>query len=78
MLDSSIILNHSLVPKHEVLSKTATEKLFKDYKATKEQLPKILSTDPVAKSIGAKKGEIVKITRSSLTAGKAVYYRVVV
>ena len=78
MLDSEIITGHSLVPKHEVMSDTAVEKLLKQYKVTKEQLPKIRSTDPAAEAIGAKKGQILKITRDSITAGKSIYYRVVV
>ncbi len=78
MLDSGIILNHSLVPKHEILSKTATEKLLKEYNLTKDHIPKILSTDPAVQAIDAKRGDILRITRTSLTAGEAVYYRLVV
>ncbi len=78
MLDSDIILGHSLVPKHEIMSDAAVERVLKQYKVTKEQLPKIKAEDPVAKAIGAKKGQVLKITRNSITAGKAIYYRVVV
>ena len=78
MLDSAIITGHSLVPKHEIMSDTAVEKLLKQYKTTKEHLPKIKTTDPVAQGIDAKKGQILKITRNSMTAGKSIYYRVVV
>ncbi len=79
MLDPEIILNHEYVPKHEILSDKEAERVLKKYKlSSKMQLPKILSSDPVVKAIGAKKGDIIKITRKSITAGEAVYYRVVV
>ena len=73
-----IILNHELVPKHEILSEKEAKELLETLNITKDQLPKILSKDPVVKILGAKPGDIIKITRRSATAGEAVYYRVVV
>ena len=70
--------DHILVPKHEVLSKEEAEELLKILGINKEQLPKIKATDPIVKEIGAKPGDIIKITRDSLTAGKSVFYRLVV
>ena len=78
MLDSDIIIGHSLVPKHEIMSNASIERVLKQYKITVDQLPKIKSEDPVVVAIGAKKGQVLKITRNSMTAGKSVYYRVVV
>ncbi len=78
VLDADIILKHSLVPKHEVVSDTALDKVLKQFKTTKDKLPKIKTTDPVVESIGAKKGQVLKITRDSATAGKAVTYRIIV
>ena len=78
MLEPNVILNHSLVPKHEILSKTATEKLLKELKLSKDKLPKINSTDPAVEALGAKHGDVLKVTRESLTAGEAVIYRLVV
>lgn len=72
------ILNHILVPKHEIVSEEEKEQLLKTYKITPEQLPKIRSKDPIVKLIGAKPGDIIKITRKSPTAGKSVYYRLVI
>ncbi|RLI78134.1 DNA-directed RNA polymerase subunit H [Archaeoglobales archaeon] len=70
--------DHMLVPKHEVLNKEEAEELLRSLGVKKEQLPKIKATDPIAKEIGAKVGDIVKITRESLTAGKSVAYRLVI
>jgi len=72
------IMGHRLVPLHEVISEKEREEIFKKYKIRQDQLPRILDTDPVAMSIGAKPGQVVKITRKSQTAKKAVAYRLVV
>ncbi len=73
------ILEHELVPKHEIISEKEKEELLKKYGIKSlRQLPRILSSDPVVKAIGAKVGDIIKITRKSPTAGEAVYYRIVV
>jgi DNA-directed RNA polymerase subunit H len=72
------LLNHHLVPKHEVINETQAQELMKRFGVSKEQLPSILKTDPVIEEIGAKPGDIVKITRKSPIAGESVYYRVVV
>ena len=69
---------HVLVPKHEVLPKDKAEELFDKYKITCYQLPLIKSTDPAAKAIGAKPGDVLKISKESPTAGKAVSYRYVI
>lgn len=72
------VLSHQLVPKHEVLSEKDSEKALNEFKITKDQLPKILITDPAVKRIGAKVGDIVKITRKSPTAGVSEIYRLVI
>ena len=72
------ILEHELVPKHRVLSPEEAEEVLKKYCATPQQLPKILASDPVVRELGAKPGDIIEIVRESETAGKAIYYRVVV
>ena len=51
---------------------------MKRYKIKENQLPKILTKDPVAKYLGLKKGDVVKIIRDSETAGKYVTYRITV
>ena len=72
------ILQHVLVPKHEVLSKEEKKKLLENFNVGIEKLPKIYDTDPVFKHIKAKIGDVIRITRESPTAGKAIYYRAVV
>ncbi|MFQ5975551.1 MAG: DNA-directed RNA polymerase subunit H [Candidatus Hydrothermarchaeales archaeon] len=72
------ILDHVLVPEHEILSDKEEEKLLERHNISKGQLPKILITDSVIKKINAKVGDVVKITRKSQTAGKSMVYRVVV
>ncbi|MCS7142334.1 MAG: DNA-directed RNA polymerase subunit H [Aigarchaeota archaeon] len=72
------ILSHYMVPKHEVLSPEEAQELLRRYKVVPQQLPYILLSDPVVRELGAKVGDIIRITRDSPTAGKSVYYRVVV
>ena len=72
------ITKHRLVPKHEILSSDEAKKVLETYGVEPHQLPLLLSSDPVAKAIGAKAGDIVKITRKSPTAGEIVVYRYVV
>ncbi len=69
---------HQLVPKHEVLTKEETKEVLETFGASKEQLPKILDSDPVCKEIGAKKGDVLRILRKSETGGESVYYRLVI
>ncbi len=70
--------DHILVPKHEVLSKEEAEELLKALGISRENLPKMKADDPIAKEIGAKKGDIVRITREDEFTGKSVVYRLVV
>ncbi len=72
------IMSHDLVPLHEIISEKEKTELLKKYNIEPNRLPKILSTDPVSISIGAKPGQIVKIIRNSHTAKEAIAYRFVV
>lgn len=72
------ILDHFLVPKHRILSPEEAQRVLEKYRVKPHQLPYILASDPVIKILGAKPGDIIEIVRDSETAGKAVYYRVVV
>lgn len=72
------LLDHELVPKHEIMSEGELKSVLSKYSTEKEQLPKIKVQDPVIKEIGATVGDVVKITRKSHTAGEADYYRLVI
>jgi len=72
------IFEHELVPKHEILSQEEAEKLLDKLRAEPYQLPHIKSEDPAARSIGARPGDILRITRKESTAGEHTYYRYVV
>ena len=71
------ILQHSNVPKHEILSDSEIEDIFAEVEYEIKQLPKIKSDDPVVKAIDAKEGDILRITRESQTAGTFITYRLV-
>ncbi len=72
------IFEHALVPMHEILGEKEREQLLVQYKVQPYQMPQIKSADPAVKAIGAKAGDVLKITRKSSTAGKHVAYRYVV
>lgn len=72
------VLKHTLVPEHIILSEEEKQKLLEKYNISEKQLPKILSSDPVVKALGAKPGDVLKIIRKSPTAGRSVYYRLVI
>lgn len=72
------IAKHDLVPKHELLNDAQREEMLKKFGISLRQIPRIIETDPVIKTLGAKPGDVVKITRKSDTAGEAIYYRIVI
>ncbi|MGQ9514266.1 MAG: DNA-directed RNA polymerase subunit H [Thermoproteota archaeon] len=72
------VFKHVLVPKHERLSQEEKQQVLQRYGIKPYQLPKILSSDPCVKAIGAVPGDIIRITRKSPTAGISHFYRYVV
>ena len=72
------ITKHELVPKHILLTDKEKEELLKRYGITLRQLPRMSTSDPIAKLLNCKIGDVVKIIRKSETAGETDYYRVVV
>jgi DNA-directed RNA polymerase subunit H (RpoH/RPB5) len=71
------IFKHKLVPKHEVLPPEKARDLLEKYHIKPYQLPRIKASDVAVIVIGAKPGDIIKITRKSPTAGKHITYRFV-
>jgi len=72
------IMEHKLVPQHVIISEKEKNELLEKYNITPDQLPKIMNTDPVALSIDAKPGQIIKVIRKSHTAKEAEAYRFVI
>jgi len=73
-----IIKNHVLMPKHEKLSEKEKQELFEKYNISLKELPKIKKDDSAIASLNANAGDIIKITRTSPTAGETVFYRGVI
>jgi len=72
------IFQSALVPKHEILDEEEKRKFIEKYGVSEKQIPKIKSTDPAVKILGAKKGDLIRIIRKSQTAGEYIYFRIVV
>jgi len=71
------VLNHILVPKHEVLNPTQDEEFRKRYSVNNDkELPNISRFSSVAMAIGIRPGEICKITRPSKTSINTNFYRI--
>jgi DNA-directed RNA polymerase subunit H (RpoH/RPB5) len=72
------IVNHRDVPHHEVISETEKKELLEKYYIKQENLPVILRDDAMARYLGMRPGEVVKILRPSPTSGTYVSYRICV
>ena len=72
------MFQHELVPKHVLLKPEETKKVLQQYHIQPYQLPYIKTSDPAARSVGAKPGDIIKVIRKSQTAGESDFYRYVV
>jgi len=73
-----MLLEHEYMPKAEVLSKDEAKSVLNRLRAMPFQLPWIRSSDPLAKALGAKPGDILRIIRESPSAGRVEVYRFVV
>ena len=70
------LLDHELVPKHEVVRKSdEIQKILKKFNCKLDELPIIKNNDTIARLIFCVSGDICKITRKNLTSGFYEYYR---
>ncbi len=71
------ILEHEMVPRHEVMTNDEVEEFKKRYNIKNTSvLPTISRFDPVAQAIGIRPNEYCHITRPSKTAIEGHYYRI--
>ena len=71
------LLEHNLVPKHEVIrNKEEINKILEDCNANISQLPIILKNDIISKLIRLSPGDLCKITRNNEKSGINYFYRV--
>lgn len=69
-------LKHVLVPKHEKISEEEAKNIMEIYMVKhRSQLPIISRNDIIARWLGLKHGDIVRITRYNDTSGVYYYYR---
>jgi len=72
------VTKHVMVPDHQIMTADEVKNLLARYDISYEHLPKIYNDDPVMKAISANTGDVIRITRSSQTAGIAESYRFVI
>lgn len=71
------VSHHSLVPKHEAIRDVSKIKEVLDMYRLKNrhQLPLILKSDPMARYLGLRPGQLMRITRVSPGAGEYTLFR---
>jgi DNA-directed RNA polymerase I, II, and III subunit RPABC1 len=79
-LSTELVFNrtkHRLVPKHVLLNEAEKKDVLSTYDCRDTQIPRMVSTDYVARYYGAKPGSMFKIYRPSPSSGVYITYRVV-
>lgn len=70
------VSRHCLVPKHELVPRDSVANTLASLGVRDaHKLPGLLTIDPMSMYIGAKEGDVVKVTRKSPSVGTVVVYR---
>ena len=69
------IAKHDYVPKHEIVKDEHVDEILNTYNITVEELPGIRVNDPMARYVGAKAGQLIRIHRKSKNMGESIVYR---
>jgi DNA-directed RNA polymerase subunit H (RpoH/RPB5) len=72
------LAEYTLAPKYKILTEDEVQEVLKSYNVTKNQLKKIMDTDPYSLYYNAKRGQVFRIICNSEQTGKSVGYRIVV
>ena len=77
------VMKHGFVPEHHLVPKEEEEKILKKLDVSKQDLPKILKSDPVIEQMekvhgDIEEGRMIEVIRESKTAGVAKVYRLVI
>jgi DNA-directed RNA polymerase I, II, and III subunit RPABC1 len=79
-LMSELVFNrtkHRLVPKHVLMTEVDKRDVLTTYDCRDTQIPRMVTTDYIARYFGAKAGDMFKIFRPSPSSGMYITYRVV-
>jgi DNA-directed RNA polymerase subunit H (RpoH/RPB5) len=71
------VFQHNLVSNAKLLSSEERKRILKLYHAKPYQIPKMLETDTMSILLGAKQGDLIELSRDSITAGLINTYRYV-
>jgi DNA-directed RNA polymerase subunit H (RpoH/RPB5) len=71
------IIDYYDQPKFEILSPSEKQRFLNEYNVTKYSAKKMNKNDPIARYYALKKGDVVRIIRSSPVSGESIDYRMV-
>ena len=69
------ISHHVFVPKHTIIGPDEVKELEQAINVKLKNLPRIKREDPMAKYIGARPGQVIKLIALSATTGTTTTYR---
>ncbi|MGM0405572.1 MAG: DNA-directed RNA polymerase subunit H [Thermoplasmatota archaeon] len=77
------VMKHGFVPEHHLVPKEDENEILETLEVGKQDLPKILKSDPVIEQMekvhgDIEEGRLIEVVRESKTAGVAKVYRLVI